>query len=199
MNSATYCGADGVLRCAWAEGDESYTGYHDLEWARPGAMTDAALFERLTLESFQSGLSWRTILAKRDGFRHASANFVVPAIAALDEPEIITLLADSGIVRHRGKIEATINNAQRALDLATEHGGLAVYLRDFCDLQPAHSPDRHSASALSKDLRRRGWRFVGPTTVYAFLQAVGLVNDHAPECEFRAPSESARLLWLENQ
>ena len=125
MNSATYCGADGVLRCAWAEGDESYTGYHDLEWARPGAMTDAALFERLTLESFQSGLSWRTILGKREGFRAAFAGFDFDRVARFGARDVTRLLGDASIVRHRGKIEATINNAKRALDLVEREGSLA--------------------------------------------------------------------------
>ncbi len=194
-DSAIYLGTDGLPRCSWADGTPEYTGYHDDEWGRPAA-TDNGLFEKVTLEAFQSGLSWRTILGKRAGFRSAFHDFDLTAVAGMGEPDVARLLADASIVRHRGKIEATINNARAALDLTSEFGGLGGFFAAYADLAADHSPTRHSAAALSKELRRRGWRFVGPTTVYAFMQAAGLVNDHAAACEFYAATEMARREWL---
>lgn len=201
MNSATYCGADGVLRCAWAAGTHDYTAYHDHEWGRP-VMSDAGLFEKLTLEAFQSGLSWRTILTKRAGFRTAFASFDLASVATMGEERIIALLADGGIVRHRGKIEATINNAARALELAADFGGLAPYFATYyaansepCSLANSEANLPGTSERLARDLKQRGWRFVGPTTVYAFMQACGLVNDHAHACDFHAPTESDRHAW----
>jgi DNA-3-methyladenine glycosylase I len=180
--------------------------YHDTEWGFP-VVDDRRLFEKLSLEGFQSGLSWRTILAKRPAFRKAFGDFDVAAIARYDDHDVARLLGDAAIVRHRGKIEAVVNNAARALELVDEVGSLATFVWRY-------EPDPASGSrpafeamtdewlrqattapesvALSKDLRRRGWRFVGPTTAYAFMQAMGLVNDHSPGCPQREEVEAAR-------
>lgn len=186
-----YCqvGTDGRSRCWWAGDDFDYQSYHDTEWGRP-VTDDVRLFEKLSLEGFQAGLSWLTILRKRENFRAAFAGFDVERVAAFDDADVERLLGDAGIVRHRGKITATINNAQRCLDLTSEFGSLAAYVWGF---EPEHrsegiGPGEEIASvtpestALSKDLKKRGWRFVGPTTVYAFMQAMGLVNDHLTDC-----------------
>ena len=188
-------GPDGVSRCWWAGTDPIYVEYHDTEWGFP-VTNDMRLFEKLSLEGFQAGLSWLTILRKRENFRTAFASFDFHRIAGFGEADVDRLLADAGIVRHRGKIEATINNATRAIDLTDEFGSLASYVWRF-------APDRHEplgelpsstteSEALSKDLKKRGWRFVGPTTVYAFMQAMGLVNDHLVGCVIRPPAEQAR-------
>jgi DNA-3-methyladenine glycosylase I len=178
-------GADGLARCWWCAGDPLYERYHDLEWGRPVA-DDTRLFEKLALEGFQSGLSWLTILRKRENFRAAFAGFSAEAVAAFGPADVERLLADPGIVRHRGKIEATILNAERCLSLADEFGSLAAYVWGFDG----------DATALSKDLKRRGWRWVGPTTVYAFMQAMGLVNDHVAGCALRAEVEEDRVAFL---
>ena len=195
-------GSDGRVRCWWSAGLPDYEAYHDGEWGRPVA-DDRRLFEKLTLEGFQSGLSWLTILRKRDNFRRAFANFEPAAVAAFDEADIERLLADAGIVRHRGKIVSTINNARRALDLIASEGSLAAYIWRF-EPPAAERPssfDRKALTAastspaairLSKDLKKRGWTFVGPTTVYAFMQAMGLVNDHLEGCPCRAASLQLR-------
>ncbi len=195
-------GSDGILRCWWSSGRPDYEAYHDREWGQP-VMEDRRLFEKLCLEGFQSGLSWLTILRKRDNFRSAFANFEPASVASFGEADIDRLLADSGIVRHRGKIVSTINNARRALDLIASEGSLAAYVWSFeppASERPAQF-DRASLMAastspasirLSKDLKKRGWSFVGPTTVYAFMQAMGLVNDHLEGCPCRAHALALR-------
>lgn len=190
-------------RCWWAPGgDALYSDYHDREWGFPVA-DDRRLFEKLCLEGFQSGLSWRMILARRDAFRAAFANFDVERFARFTANDIERLVADASIVRHRGKITSVRNNAQRALDIISEQGSLAAYFWRF-EPSELHRP-RHisrdtlaamappdEAAALSKDLKRRGFTFVGPTTVYAFMQAMGLVNDHVDDCHVRQAAEKAR-------
>jgi len=176
-------GDDGVVRCAWADSAPEYRPYHDTEWGFPVA-DDRRLFEKLCLEGFQSGLSWLTILRKRDAFRRAFAGFDFERVARFGEADVERLLADASIIRHRGKIEATINNARRAVELVESEGSLAAYVWTF-------DADADGV-ALAKDLKRRGWRFVGPTTVYAFMQAMGLVNDHVEKCEIRPVVERAR-------
>lgn len=181
----TVAGSDGKLRCWWGVGDAEYEQYHDTEWGVP-QYDDTRLFEKVCLEGFQAGLSWLTILRKRENFRAAFAGFDPGAVAQFDETDVSRLLADAGIVRHRGKIEATINNAGRALVLIEEHGSLSDYFWSWepkrtgppIDI-PAVTPE---STALSKDLKMRGWKFVGPTTMYAFMQAMGLVNDHLADC-----------------
>jgi len=189
----TMTGADGRTRCAWPGELADYVAYHDDEWGQP-VHDDRRLFEKLCLEGFQSGLSWLTILRKRENFRDAFADFDPEVVADYGQREIKRLLDNAGIIRHRGKIEATINNANRALDLIDECGSLDTYLWSW---QPTErEPDAKDPSldvpaltatsvALSKDLKKRGWKFVGPTTVYAFMQAMGLVDDHAEGCEWR--------------
>jgi DNA-3-methyladenine glycosylase I len=172
-----------MKRCRWAEGDPLYERYHDVEWGRPVA-DDVRLFEKLALEGFQSGLSWLTILRKRENFRAAFAGFDIELVAGFGAADVERLLLDAGIVRHRGKIEATISNARHCVDLLDEFGSLAAYVWRF---EPGAD-----ARALSKDLRARGWRWVGPTTVYSFMQAMGLVNDHEPDCAFRGEVEAER-------
>ena len=195
-------GADGIVRCWWCNGDALYEEYHDSEWGRPLA-DDNLLFEKVCLEGFQSGLSWLTILRKREDFRTAFKSFDVAAVARYNARSVERLLLDAGIVRHRGKIESTINNARRALQVIEEFGSLARYVWSFEpeeDSRPARldwdalakmttSPE---ASRLSKDLKARGWTFVGPTTVYAFMEAVGIVNDHVTACDLRDEVEEAR-------
>jgi DNA-3-methyladenine glycosylase I len=191
---------DGQNRCAWAGSAPEFLGYHDTEWGYP-VTDDQRLFEKLCLESFQSGLSWRTILAKRENFRAAFAQFDFNVMADFDEQDVERLLGDAGIVRHRGKIEAVINNAQRAKELVTQEGSLAAF---FWRYEPAPSelgePQTQSTSpasiALSKDLKKRGWKFVGPTTVFAFMQAMGLINDHARGCAMREKAEMARAAMV---
>lgn len=195
------------LRCRWATGvDADYARYHDEEWGRPVA-DDTRLFEKLCLEGFQSGLSWLTILRKREGFRRAFAGFDIDAVAAFGPADVERLLADAGIVRHRGKIEAAINNARRARDLRDEVGSLAVYVWRFEPDPPSRPepegggmatvPSQSAESvALSKDLKRRGWAFVGPTTMYAFLQSMGLVNDHHPDCWVRSAVQAQRARFV---
>jgi DNA-3-methyladenine glycosylase I len=179
------------LRCPWALSTDDYVAYHDEEWGRPvtarGRAADRAMYERLTLEAFQSGLSWLTILRKRPAFRAAFAGFDLEAVAAYDERDVTRLLGDAGIVRNRAKIEAAIANARAALELP---GGLAKHIRAFAPVEATPPPrtlaDVRSTSpesvALAKDLRRRGFRFVGPTTLYALMQATGLVDDHLVDC-----------------
>ncbi|MDE2371246.1 MAG: DNA-3-methyladenine glycosylase I [Burkholderiales bacterium] len=185
--SDTIAGPDGQLRCRWCAATPEYLAYHDDEWGRPVA-DDRRLFEKLCLEGFQSGLSWRTILAKRENFRRAFDGFDFDVVARYTERDVRRLLADEGIVRHRGKIEATIHNARQARAMVAAEGSLAAY---FWRHEPRGAGGTASVStsdesiALSKDLKRRGWKFVGPTTVYAFMQAMGLVNDHANACAWR--------------
>jgi DNA-3-methyladenine glycosylase I len=184
-------GDDGVARCWWADSAPEYRIYHDDEWGFPVA-DDVRLFEKLSLEGFQAGLSWLTILRKRESFRQAFAGFDFEKVASFGERDIQRLLADASIVRHRGKIEAVINNARRAVELVDAEGSLAAFVWRFEPEPRTEALDRASLAqlaktaeshALARDLKRRGWRFVGPTTVYAFMQAMGLVNDHLGGCD----------------
>jgi DNA-3-methyladenine glycosylase I len=189
-------GPDGKTRCRWCAAAPEFLGYHDTEWGFP-VTDDRRLFEKLCLEGFQSGLSWRTILAKRENFRAAFHDFDFDRIARFTQRDVARLLKDAGIVRHRGKIEAVVNNARRAQELAEREGSLAAFLWRY---EPAgkqlEKPQTASTSAesvaLSKALKKLGWKFVGPTTVYAFMQAMGLVNDHVENCVIRARVERAR-------
>lgn len=184
--SVTIAGTDGQPRCRWCAAAPEFEAYHDTEWGFPVA-DDMRLFEKICLEGFQSGLSWRTILAKRENFRRAFDGFDFRRVARYREERVVRLLQDEGIVRHRGKIEAVINNAACAVALKEELGSLAAYFWQFeVDRARTALPQTASVSpesiALSKDLKKRGWKFVGPTTVYAFMQAMGLVNDHVHDC-----------------
>ncbi|MCK3778369.1 DNA-3-methyladenine glycosylase I [Ensifer sesbaniae] len=193
--SGSVMGLDGRLRCRWCIAAPEFLDYHDKEWGVP-VVDDIRLFEKLCLESFQSGLSWRTILAKRESFRAAFAGFDFRKVALFDEADVTRLMADAGIVRHRGKIEAVINNARRACELVEAEGSLAAFVWRFEPVDDEARPQSRSTSpaseALSKELRRRGWKFVGPITVYAFMQAMGLVNDHAEDCVMRSEVDRAR-------
>ena len=190
-----FAGADGLLRCQWCAATPAYQHYHDNEWGFP-VTDEQRLFEKLCLEGFQAGLSWLTILNKREAFRRAFAGFDAQRVARFGPGDVERLLADSGIVRHRGKIESTIRNAKRVLELRAEFGSLAAYAWRFEPgararprriTQAALQKMSSSAEsiAMSKDLKKRGWTFVGPTTVYAFMQAMGLVNDHIEGCHAR--------------
>lgn len=192
----TIKGEDGKPRCAWCAAAPEFFAYHDREWGFPVA-DDRRLFEKLSLESFQSGLSWRTILAKRENFRAAFRAFDIDQVARFGRRDIDRLLADEGIVRHRGKIEAVINNARCARELVRQEGSLAAYVWRFepddGELAVPQTVSTSTASvAMAKDLKRRGWKFVGPTTVYAFMQAMGLINDHVEGCVIRSQVETAR-------
>lgn len=196
MSATTVTGPDGRPRCRWCAAAPEFFDYHDREWGFPVA-DEHRLFEKLSLEAFQSGLSWRTILAKRENFRAAFLHFDYRRLAQYGEGDVLRLLQDEGIIRHRGKIEAVINNAQRACELADAEGSLGAFLWRY--ETPAHrhgKPQAGSTSeasvALAKELKRRGWKFVGPTTVYAFMQAMGLVNDHAQDCVMRRQVANAR-------
>jgi DNA-3-methyladenine glycosylase I len=190
---------DGLKRCPWAIEPAEYRRYHDEEWGRP-VVDDVRIYEKLCLEGFQSGLSWLTILRKRDGFRRAFCDFDVAKVAAFDEHDVERLLEDAGIVRHRGKIEATIANARAVLEVQSDDGSLAALVWRF---EPASEAPvriltdvpafRPEAKELSKELRRRGFRFVGPTTVYAAMQAMGIVNDHLEGCFARPIVEAERV------
>lgn len=187
---------DGDPRCAWAGGAPELLAYHDAEWGFPVG-DDIRLFEKICLEGFQSGLSWRTILNKRDNFRSAFAGFDFHRVAEFDEEDVARLLTDAGIVRHRGKIEAVINNARRAVELEAAEGSLAAYIWRFEPAPgevgvPQSKTTSATSTALSKDLKKRGWRFVGPTTAFAFIQSMGLINDHQRECTTRADVDEAR-------
>lgn len=195
-------GEDGQKSCFWHGGLEDYRRYHDEEWGRP-VTDDTRLFEKICLEGFQSGLSWLTILRKRENFRRAFAGFDFHAVAGFGDDDIARCLADTGIVRHRGKIVSTINNARRAVELVKEQGSLARYFWSFEPLaaeRPGRvdlptlraNPTSPTSVRLSKDLKRRGFTFVGPTTVYAFMQAMGLVNDHLEGCFCREKTENLR-------
>ena len=187
-------GPDNHDRCWWGTSTPDYIAYHDTEWGF-GVADDHRLFEKLCLEGFQSGLSWLTILRKRENFRAAFADFDPAVVATFDESDVDRLLGDAGIIRHGGKIRSTINNASRALELIDEFGSIAGYMwphATFTD-PPTDIPALTATStAISKDLKRRGWSFVGPTTVYAFMQAMGLVNDHLEGCWVRKRSEQER-------
>jgi DNA-3-methyladenine glycosylase I len=195
-------GADGLDRCLWQQNLDDYRRYHDEEWGRPQT-DDHRLFEKICLEGFQSGLSWLTVLRKRKAFRAAFKGFDFEAVAAFTEEDIERCVADKGIIRHRGKIVSTINNARRAIELKREFGSLAKY---FWGFEPASherpaivdyptlkaNPITPVSIRLSKDLKKRGWTFVGPTTIYAFMQAMGLVNDHIEGCICRGQIEQLR-------
>jgi DNA-3-methyladenine glycosylase I len=192
----TFQGPDGRTRCHWCAATPEYLAYHDHEWGFP-VDDDRRLFEKLCLEGFQAGLSWRTILEKREGFRAAFCDFDFNRIARFTTRDVDRLLKNERIVRHRGKIEAVVNNARRAQELIRSEGSLAAYIWRYTPPStPPARPITRSISpesqALSKDLKKRGWKFVGPTTVYAFMQAMGLVNDHAPTCVIRQDVERAR-------
>ncbi|NHN88703.1 DNA-3-methyladenine glycosylase I [Acetobacter conturbans] len=194
----TLAGRDGRPRCAWCAATTTYEAYHDTEWGFP-VSDDRRLFEKICLEGFQAGLSWRTILEKRETFREAFFGFDPERVARFNENDVERLLQNPGIIRHRGKIEATINNARRMPELLEREGSLASYIWRF---EPPRRdvPEVVTATpasvALSKDLKKRGWRFVGPTTAYAFMQAMGLVNDHATGCAMRADAEAARARFI---
>jgi DNA-3-methyladenine glycosylase I len=197
-------GEDGVARCWWASSTPEYRSYHDDEWGLPVA-DDIRLFEKLSLEGFQAGLSWLTILRKRPAFRRAFSGFDFERVARFGESDVQRLLGDAGIVRHRGKIEAVINNARRALELVEDQGSLARYVWTFEPAARRRGINRaelgelaitEESKALAKDLKRRGWRFVGPTTVYAFMQAMGVVNDHLEGCAARVIVEQARAEFV---
>lgn len=193
---------DGAVGCWWAGDDELYRHYHDTEWGRP-TIDDVQLFEKVCLEGFQAGLSWITILRKRENFRAAFAGFDPEKVAAFGAADVERLLQDAGIIRHRGKIEATINNAQRVSEMLDEFPSVAAYFWHF-EPEPSARPARADyaslsplavtaeSTALSKDLKKRGWKFVGPTTMYALMQAMGLVNDHLEGCAIRTLVEAER-------
>lgn len=198
--TSLFKGQDGKDRCHWCSATPDYIDYHDVEWGFPVA-DDIRLFEKLCLEGFQSGLSWRTILTKRDNFRAAFAGFDFRKVADFTETDVERLLGDAGIVRHRGKIEAMINNAQRAIEMVDREGSLAAFFWRYEEpaAQDTGAPLRATSDlsvALSKELKKRGWKFVGPTTVYAFMQAMGLVNDHAAGCTVREQVTRARSTFV---
>jgi DNA-3-methyladenine glycosylase I len=199
---ALHIAPDGEPRCFWCAGSPTMLAYHDTEWGFP-VVDDNRLFEKIILEGFQSGLSWRTILNKREAFRSAFGGFAIGEVAAFGSADVERMLGDAGIVRHRGKIESAINNARRAQELIAEKGTLAAYVWGF-EPRSDERPDRiteevlmtmatsAASVALSKDLKKRGWSFVGPTTMYAFMQAMGLVNDHDESCAVRSRAERSR-------
>jgi DNA-3-methyladenine glycosylase I len=201
MAEGVRTGTDGLSRCRWPGDDPLYVAYHDREWGRPVA-DDRLLFEKLCLEGFQSGLSWITILRKRENFRAAFARFDMHEVARFGPAEIERCVADAGIVRHRGKIESVVNNARRALELIEEAGSLAGFVWRYEPPPEARPPEVRQvvpttaeSTALSKALRTRGWSFVGPTTVHAFMQAMGLVNDHLTGCFCRDEAEAERAAF----
>ena len=193
--SEPFIAPDGKTRCQWSGTAPEFLEYHDHEWGFP-VDDDLRIFEKICLESFQCGLSWRTILAKRENFRAAFHHFDFNKVARFTERDIKRLLRDEGIVRHRGKIEAAINNAKRAQELVKQEGSLAAFFWRYEAKEKNTRPQTVSTSdesiALSKDLKKRGWKFVGPTTAYAFIQAMGLINDHSTDCVIRRKVEKAR-------
>ncbi|MEE8155981.1 MAG: DNA-3-methyladenine glycosylase I [Phycisphaerales bacterium] len=190
----------GVTRCWWCADDALYQHYHDTEWGFP-VTDDTRLFEKLCLEGFQAGLSWLTILRKRENFRAAFGGFDIERVSRFNRRTVDRLLRDEGIIRHRGKIEAAINNAKRTIELVDEFGSLAAYVWQY-EPQARSQPRRVTSNsipstspesvAMSKDLKRRGWSFIGPTTIYAFMQAMGLVDDHLSGCRTREEVEAVR-------
>ena len=194
MHMTTVPGPDGKPRCRWCAAAPEFFAYHDAEWGFPQG-DDHRLFEKLSLEGFQSGLSWRTILAKRENFRRVFHGFDYEKIARMTERDVLRLLKDEGIIRHRGKIEAVINNAKRATEMVKREGSLASFLWRYAlpaGSGPSTAATTPESTALSKALKKDGWKFVGPTTVYAFMQAMGLVNDHVQACVTRVKAEKAR-------
>ncbi len=201
-----FTGADGITRCSWQQELPDYAHYHDEEWGRP-VKDDIRLFEKICLEGFQSGLSWLTVLRKREAFRAAFCGFDFDRVALFDEADIERCVADKGIIRHRGKIVSTVNNARRAIEMRDEFGSLARYFWSFepkPDERPPvfdyatlrANPITPASARLSKDLKKRGWSFVGPTTIYAFMQAMGMVNDHIEGCHCRSRIELQRLEFV---
>jgi DNA-3-methyladenine glycosylase I len=198
----TGVGTDGVRRCWWAGTDPLYSRYHDREWGFP-VRDDRRLFEKVCLEGFQSGLAWITILRKRENFRAAFRNFEIDAVARMNQRSVERLLHDAGIVRHRGKIESTLNNARRAKEIIRDHGSFAAFVWGF-EPNAASRPKRITGATvrkltqtsesedLSRALKQRGFTFVGPTTSYAFMQAMGMVDDHVEGCASRPRAEAAR-------
>lgn len=197
--NATITESEGQQRCHWCTSSPELLVYHDTEWGFP-VDDNHRLFEKLCLESFQSGLNWKIILAKRENLRAAFLGFDFEQVAFFTEKNILELLGDEGIIRHRGKIEATINNAKRACEITEREGSLAAFIWKFeSDSTQKAKPQTVSVSPesvkLSKELKDRGWKFVGPTTVYAFMQAAGLINDHTQHCVIRAAVERARATF----
>jgi len=191
---------DGMVRCLWPGMDKFYMEYHDTEWGVPVG-DDDALFERICLEGFQSGLSWITILRKRKNFRQAFQNFNIEKVAGFDDKDFERLINDEGIIRHKGKIQATVSNAQRAIEIIDEKGSLASYLWSWePDEETKEGESNRSLSAtseaLSKDLKARGWSWVGPTTIYSFMQAIGMVNDHSKKCHSWERIENMRTEFI---
>jgi len=192
--------ADGRRKCRWPVGDDLYERYHDEEWGR-GWEDDVVLYEKVALEGFQAGLSWITVLRKRAAFREHFADFAPERVAGFGEPEVARMLEDPRIIRHRGKIESAINNAERALEMVDEFGSLAAYFWSFAPPRRRRAPrsfddldaSTEASTVLSKDLKRRGWSFVGPTTMHAFMQAAGMVNDHLAGCFARPGCEERRV------
>ena len=200
-HSGLVVGEDGVTRCAWGDSAPEYRPYHDGEWGFPVA-DDRRLFEKLSLEGFQAGLSWLTILRKREAFRDVFENFDFRRVAEFGQNEVAVMLEDARIIRHRGKIEAVINNAQRAVELVEREGPLATFIWSYEPARRRRAPRAGEvpavtaeSTALARELKRRGWRFTGPTTVYAFMQAMGLVDDHLAGCHARAAVEAARTAF----
>ncbi len=200
METGLITGADGRRRCGWGAATEDYTTYHDLEWGRP-VTDDVRLYEKLCLEGFQSGLSWLTILRKRDNFRAAFAGFDPAAVAAYGPDDVERLMADAGIVRHRGKIEAAVSNASAVLDVQARHGSLAALIWSFEPTRRGRpvpielgeiAARTEQSTALAKELKRCGFRFIGPTTAYAAMQSVGVVNDHLRGCHVRSACDADR-------
>ena len=194
----TLRGIDGIVRCWWCGSDPGYMQYHDHEWGLPVG-DDQRLFEKICLEGFQAGLSWLTILRKRPAFRESFDGFEIDRVSRFTNRDVNRLLKNAGIVRHRGKIESTINNACRALEMINEFGSLAEFFWQFEPKQHLIVRSRNDilaktdeSTAMSKELKRRGWSFVGPTTCYAFMQSMGIVNDHSPDCRFYQPAKLAR-------
>ena len=194
MSDQVISGLDGIDRCWWPGDHEDYIAYHDLEWGRP-VTNEFRLFEKICLEGFQAGLSWLTILRKRDAFRSSFEGFNPELVANFGKKDVERLLKNKDIVRHRGKIESVVNNAQKFLGLKEEYGSFSTYIWAWEPKKPIQEPvaaipaSTEESTALSKDLKKRGWSFVGPTTMYAFMQSVGLVNDHLLGCKFRADVE----------
>ena len=193
MNEDLITGDDGLARCRWCAGDPLYERYHDQEWGSR-VVDDQRLFEKICLEGFQCGLSWLTILKKREGFRRAFADFQLDVIAQWDHRQVDRLVNDAEIIRHRGKIEATLHNASRAIEMRQDEGSLSAFFWRYVP-ESSPMPRRHAdlpavtdeSTRMSRELKKRGWKFVGPTTCYAFMQAMGMVNDHLVGCDFREP------------
>ena len=201
MTTKTKVGKDGVTRCSWPGDDEIYIRYHDLEWGFPKG-DDRELFEKVCLEGFQAGLSWITILRKREEFRKAFSNFDFSLIASYGEKEVERLMENKGIVRHEGKIRSVINNSQRAEELVEQMGSLSTYFWGFSHLSFERNHDPIPAKTalseeISEDLKKRGWSWVGPTTIYSFMQATGIVNDHYLECDIHKTVDTKQKLFKE--